>query len=76
MAQYERYTLVYTLLSESGQQFEMPGIPYDEYFDCNRAKKRVKIGDEISRGVIISADGISRSATIQGARCVGSIRKQ
>ena len=66
----DQYKVMYTLKLETGKTVEMPFNFVIGYPSCLQAKKKVEVGKVIPRGVLVTADGKSPSATIVSAKCV------
>jgi hypothetical protein len=68
------YELILTNISDTGEIFEMPGLPYD-LMTCKQLKKKIVIGEKLPPGLIIFADGSSPGFTRIAARCEAVLHK-
>ena len=69
-----QHQLFFTLKLETGETIDMPFLSY-ERSECLREAKQVEIGKEIPRGALAFPGGKTYAATMMGAKCVMTDRK-
>nr|WP_295887856.1 hypothetical protein [uncultured Devosia sp.] len=75
-AQEDRYDLVLTIVSETGNQAELPGFLADSsYFGCLAEKEKQVVPRPVPEGVLISPGGGSHAWTVISVECKRKARR-
>jgi hypothetical protein len=69
-----QHQLYWILELETGKTIDMPFLSF-ERAECLREAKRVEIGRKIPRGMLVFPGGKTYAATMIGAKCVMTDRK-